>query len=571
MNIQSPAYQELDESSTPYLNLTLQVNRDPFVFLLYFALVHLFYFSVWDAGFVTDFLGWQERFDQSGIMKVLTNFGVPSLHQFSNFFFYIFYKSFGINGLGWHLTFTTLHTINAFLLYLFTKRLADRLQSPNVFFIAFVGGLFFLLSPYQTEVVVWKVCLNYLLVGILLLMTLRSTLSWLESTDQRTLYLVHFFYILSLFTLELSLMVPLLSLSLLLLWTYQKNENALLKRRILQLVLPQLLLLGGYFIITRLLYGVWIGHYGAETHLNANFSDILGNYLRHFTKYLVFARYFEHSTKEAIFGAFSQPGILIPSVLAGVALLVAYLLYFKRLAPQLRLAGWMLVAFFIMLTPIITLYFYYLLHVENDRYGYIPSMFFGVFLAALVALFPRWVRLTVLAGWLFVSAFYLEKTIHFWSVSTDIYYSLINKFDSYNKDEVYLLNLPDNYNGVLLFRDMSGEERAFSDALQYIRHKPYTGKIHEVAQYNMTTAMDGAKAQRDSTGAIVVTFNQWGNWWWHNGIGASSYEKKEYSFEPKGQSFELRLKEKPVNAVFIYQMGANWELLEKGNRAPSSK
>lgn len=564
MNIQTPAYEELDKSGTSYLNLTLQINRDPFVFLLYFALVHLFYFKVWDAGFVTDFLGWQERFDQSGILQVLNNFGVPSLHQLSNFFFYVFYKSFGVNGLGWHLVFTTLHTINAFLLYLFAKRLADRLQASHVFFIALFGGVFFLLSPYQTEVLIWKVCLNYLLLGILLLSTLRCTLYWLENQERQPLYLAHFLYVLALFTLELSLMIPLINLSLILLWTFSKNEHEFLKKRIRQLVFPQFALIGVYFLLTRLLFGVWIGHYGAQTHLNFKFLDVFGNYFRFFTKYAVFARDFEHSTKTAIFEAFGTPSVLGFALLIGVALLSAYLFYFKRLAPKVRLAGWMLLSFFIMLTPIITLYFYYLLHVENDRYGYIPSMFFSVMLASLLALLPRWGKLIAIAGWLLISTFYLQQTVGFWVTSTDIYYSLINKFNWYKKDEVYLLNIPDNYNGVLLFRDMSGKERAFHDALRYIRRKPYEGKLHEVAQYNMTTAMDGANVQRDSTGTIIVTFNQWGNWWWRNGIGASAYEKKEYSFEPKGQSFELRLKEKPNNAAFIYQAGQQWEELGSG-------
>lgn len=563
MNIQTPAYQALDKSSPAYLNLVLQINRDPFVFFSFFVMVHLFYYPTWNAGFVTDFLGWQERFDHSSVFNVLYNFGVPSLHQLSNFFFFIFYKSFGINGLGWYLIFTTLHTVNAFLLYQFTKKLLDRLQATSIFFISFVGALFFLLSPYQTEVLVWKVCLNYLLVGTLLLASLQRTLYWLESTDQRGLYHAHLLFIISLFTLELSLMLPLLNLSLIWLWTFSRGEMPDFKKRLFQLVIPQFAILGVYFLINRLLYGVWIGHYGAATHLNFQLFDVFANYFRYLSKYLLFSRYFEHSYKEALFLALGRLSIIIPATLVGISLLVAYVFHLKKLAPRLQVAGWMLLAFFILLTPIITLYTQYLLHVENDRYGYVASMFFGIFLAAILSLLPRWLTVGLLTGWLFLSGFYLQKTVSFWSESTEVYNNLINTFDWYDKKEVYILNIPDNYNGVLQFRDLSGKDQAFKDALQYIRRKPYTGTLHEVAQYNMTTAMDGATAQRDSSGTIVVTFNQWGNWWWRNGIGASAYEKETFSFEPKGHFYELHLKAKPSDAVFIYQKGGKWVELKQ--------
>ncbi|MBK7870654.1 MAG: hypothetical protein IPJ74_08215 [Saprospiraceae bacterium] len=535
-------------------------RKNLLILLVLLVLTHLFYFPTWRGGFVTDFIGWQARFDHATFIDILYNFSVPSLHQFSNLFFFLLYKWFDTSGLGWYLIFTSAHAINGFLLFRFSKILLDRFQSKHADFIAIGAAFIFLLSPYQTEAVVWKVCLNYLLVGMLMLSVLTRTLEWLENNKKRDLYLIYLFYLLSLFTLELSLMLPIISTTLLLFWTFSKNENALLKNRFLHLVLPQFAFICVYFLLNRLSFGSWIGHYGAETHLKFPLFDIFGNYFRYLTKYFLFTRYFEHPVKEAIFLAFSKKNILIPAVIGGFLTLIFYILFFKRLSLRLRVGGWALLTFFILLTPIINLYFYYLLHVENDRYGYVASLFFALFLAIFISFLPKWGRFAALSIWLIISGFYLQKTNQFWSESTHIYNNLLNSFQWHNQDTAYILNIPDNYNGVLMFRDLSGKDRAFEDALQYIRRKPYHGKLYEVAQYNMTTPNDGVNVQRDSTGTIITTFNQWGTWWWWRGLGAGQYEKEHYTFETKGQSYELRFKQKPDNGVFIYQIGDKWEV-----------
>lgn len=558
MNAQSPALQDISKEKPAYLSFTLQVSKDPLILLLFFVLVHVFYFPTWNAGFVTDFTGMAERFETHSFWGLFSRF--PSLQPVSNFFMLLFYKSFSVNGLPWYLIFTTFHVLNGFLLFRISRRLLRAFQVYQAETIAFVAALLFLISPYASEPVTWRVCFNYLLVTQLILFNLRHTIRWLSTAETRYWIYSALLFFLALFSLELAFVVPFLTAALVLLWSTQYPSKGLLVAWLRHFFLPQFALLAFYFILNKFMLGVWVGHYGAAMHLRFVPQEILGNAFKYFAKYLLFARDWEHSYKTALFTAIDQYAWVF--ALLFVALGAAYLWFFKKLSPALKLAGWFLIAFFISLLPVINLYFNYLLHIENDRYGYLASMFFFLFIMTLFSQAPRWLGMSVFAIYLSISGYFLFKTNHIWMNATKVYYSLLNDFRWYDKDNVYILNLPDNLEGSLLFRDYAGNH-ALKDALHYIWKKPFEHNLEEIAQYNMTALSDGVIAEQKSDNQIVVTFNQWGNWWWRKGIGASAYENEHYIFTPNGQFYELQLKNIPANTIFIYQTGGKWEALKK--------
>ncbi|MCB0588390.1 MAG: hypothetical protein KDD06_24065, partial [Phaeodactylibacter sp.] len=58
----------------------------------------------------------------------------------------------------------------------------------------------------------------------------------------------------------------------------------------------------------------------------------------------------------------------------------------------------------------------------------------------------------------------------------------------------------------------------------------------------------------DSTNELTVTFNQWGNWWWHKGLGmGGGYKTEQYQVINHGQDYRLVLDSIPDGAVFLYQ------------------
>ena len=110
----------------------------------------------------------------------------------------------------------------------------------------------------------------------------------------------------------------------------------------------------------------------------------------------------------------------------------------------------------------------------------------------------------------------------------------------------------------------NGQEKSgFEDALKYIGGKNFDGKMLEVVQYNMMEPTDGVKVEAIAENVLKVTFNQWGNWFWRNGVGAGSgYENEYYKIDFKGHWYELEFKKDRKDFTIIYQDGAIWKQFE---------
>lgn len=518
--------------------------------------IQLLYLPTRTAGFVTDFTGLAERIETHQATGIISSFDFPALQPITSLFYYLFYHLFAMNGWGWHLAFTLLHTANAILLFLLVKKLLGQPKDNTSTLIATAGTLLFLFNPYATEVVVWRVGFHYLLVTFLLLSMLRQTVRWLEAPRPSTLAGMLALQLAGLLTYELAVIAPLLTLCLVC-WYRQGAE---LKRAVRQLTLPQFALIGCYFLANRLFLGSWIGHYGSKVHLHFPWEDMIANVGRYFVKMAAFSRYWSHPWKETIALWLRQPiGLLLITVIC-LGLLVVMFRRFRAADRRLQLFWILGLATFLALIPVLNLYFNYLLHIENDRYGYLAAAFFYPAWMALLSRLPRHLFTGLAIAYLVVSIVFLVRTNRYWAQSSHIYHALLDEFPAYDRDSCYLLNLPDNFQGAPMFRDFSGQDRAFADALQYVNKRPYEGVLEEVVQYNMVLPTDGVQVAADSTNGLKVTFNQWGNWWWRRGIGASSYRDSTYIFHNEGHHYRLEWLHRPVNASILYQDGAEWKI-----------
>ncbi len=121
-----------------------------------------------------------------------------------------------------------------------------------------------------------------------------------------------------------------------------------------------------------------------------------------------------------------------------------------------------------------------------------------------------------------------------------------------------ILNIPDNYQGLYMYR-IYNEPSGFKEALALIRKKPFNGQMREVTQFNMMAKDQGVHVTVDSINNLTVTFNQYGNWWWWEGIGISDYENEHYKVDFEGNAYHLLLKSLKPNSAIIYQVGDKWE------------
>ncbi|MEM6316672.1 MAG: hypothetical protein AAF960_03325 [Bacteroidota bacterium] len=539
------------------------------MFLAFWITTLILYWPTHQAGFVTDVTGGIERLTNQPFWKIGTCFGFPALNQLSVFAFYSCYQLFGTVGLPWYLIFCGLHAANAILLWDFSHRLFQcYVQNAKV--ITFLGALLFLVHPYQSEVLVWRACFNYLLVTFFALQHWRRLWKFLDETEGDThlknpgWWQLHLYFLLALFTFELALVIPLIDLIIYLLFQQKEHPKRKFCNYFQQISIPQSIALAGYFLLHRLLFGTWIGHYGAATHLQFSPTYLLDNLAKYIIKYGLLVRSYGHYEKVFIFEMCEHYGW---QVLLGITVLLGFIgLVFKKKISRkhfliIGLTGCTVLA----LLPVLNLYFYYLQAIENDRYGYFASVFGLPLIVLLIYQLPKILRYLLLITYFSASCFLLVRTNQIWQQSTEVFYHLLEDYRWHNEENVVILNIPDNYQGAYLFR-IIGRGSGFQDALTTIGQKPVKGKIWEVAQYNMTQLTDGVKVNVLDKNRVKVSFNQWGNWWWRNGVGVGPTHKRSiYTVYFKGPFYELELINPPNDAVFIYQDGLRWKKVVRGS------
>ena len=150
------------------------------------------------AGFVTDWLGGQERYETGMFFQAFHSFGWVAILPVLFTINLALFKLFGTFWLPWFLIFTGLHGLNGWYFYRFVSRIMrGSVASPNSQWLApAIGGLF-LLSPYAVEPIVWKGCIQYPLSLLLLLISLLKVHDFMEKTAlaQHTLGAWHILHV----------------------------------------------------------------------------------------------------------------------------------------------------------------------------------------------------------------------------------------------------------------------------------------------------------------------------------------------------------------------------------------
>lgn len=554
-----------------------QIQSNRMVLLTFFVLVHLLYWKTWQAGFVTDFTGLQERLDGAPFIDFLNCFGFPALHQVTNFFLYWFYFCFDTQALPWYLIYTSLHIINGYLVYRLSQQLLTKDTFPTIgsntnhlislaSSPAFLAALLFLVCPYNAEAVIWKVCFNFLFCTCLLLLTILSLIKYFKSNQSKKLIPVYVFFLLALFTFELALALPLIALALFFWWkTTHKSHPS---RTSIWSIIPFFVLSAFYFILNKIWLGSWVGHYGEQVHLNFSLNTITSNCLKYFSKNLLFWREWNHGSKQLFIQFCDHPTSAWMILATGILILISFIYAQLKNKPNGKHAPlnkailcWLL--FILALAPLANLFVAWILHGENDRYGYFAAVFFYPGLVSLLYCFPTKIKWALYIAFLSLSIFFLNRTNEYWQKSTTVLNALIQDFKWYDSSEVYILAFPENFKGIPMFKDFTRKNLALKHALQYKTNKQPIGEFYQVAQFNMNQLSDGCFIKSDSSHFVHLEFHNWGNWWWRHGIGTGPYETDQYQFKPISKGAEFIFNKPAPDAVFIFSDGKKWKEISK--------
>jgi hypothetical protein len=529
------------------------------LFPVFLLITLIAFYPTIGAGFVFDFLGWQRVYDAGSFGDILNSFGYSGNHQVLHFFFYSIYSIFHIKGLPWYIIFCTLHAFNAWLFYSWLTQINLRWKINAPGLLITLTCILFLIHPYNVEPVVWKVCIHYLLSLAAVLILLLYVPRYTEQGEHKYLWLSLLIFSLSIFLLELSYITPLVITLYLVIDAYAAQKTSHTFKRVVVIISGMWGLLAAGLLLNKWTLGNWVGHYGASTHLRLDIIGMMSTEIKYLVKHLTDARYFSFKTKSLIFDRIlSNPELIFFFLVLGIAVVLVYFIRARKIPGYLHLAFFGVAASMLYVLPVSNLFFYHLHVGANDRLSYLPLLFLLAGLTALLSRAPRWAWISLMGIILLVQVYLQEKTITYWKESTAVLHSLRDTFRWHDRSHVFVLNSPDNLNGIVMTSIIEAPS-GIDELIDFQTAKPYDGVMYDVFQYNMTTPYDGVTVEQTGPMQLKVTFKQWGNWWHRNGIGASTYENEYYKAETLDYPYMITFKQLPEGSAIIYQDGKEWK------------
>ncbi len=518
--------------------------------LIYFPTLHLKFFS--------DFWKHLAAYKEYGLTGVSFNYGNLGLDVFYNLFALLLYNVFGLNAEAWSIVYLTFHACNTYLVYRLTL-LFSQSESANFHFIAFLGALLFLWSPFQTEAAIWGAALDYLmgtsacLWGIVLL---DQSLS--RQFEPLRLIGVHGLFLISILCHELFFVLPLLCVIYFWFKKIEPSNNLKWQYFLMYVVVPQLVLIVSYFGTHKLLRDAWIGHYGADVHLQLPIITMVTHLFHYLTKFLLFFRFLPQLVQKIIKTGLDHPLffwmlIMLPFFLFTLLAKWVYTRDARRCKILIVLGSMFIIA----LLPVLNLEAGFVRNLQSDRYGYFASAFIYVLLSLSLYFLLRRAAFYVLLLFIVCSLFGLGYSLNNWIVAGNLSKKLIQNFRPYlDHSKIYVLNMPDNYRGVYLFR------LGFSDAI-YVKYDKRVGqKLNIVAWHNLQHPTDGVTVQNSTQQSWKIKLDSWGRWFWYYGRGARSYKTKDYyaDFTNKVGWYKISWRHPPAdNSTVLYQKGKEWK------------
>jgi hypothetical protein len=519
-----------------------------FAVLLLFTLI--VYSPVYGAGFVTDFLGWIDCYQNTSLIEAHTCFGVKGLYYIPFVLLYTASTLFGFSPLPWFLIFAGLHALNGFLLMRMLSALSELYSIKTTKLFLAASAFLFIVFPYQVEVIAWKACFNYLSACAFLLLTVHFYAQYLIGRNKKHLIASLGILFISLFNIEFALVLPFI-----LAWMHLTRPGSKLNARDLAPVGLITGVIAVFLIFNRFVIGKYVGHYELDEEM-LNPLALASAELKYLIKSVALFRFSPYKLQEQVYALASSPAA------GGLFLLTLILAVLFVLVRRSKLSnGKLYFAFLsgsalILILPVAHLYFYYLQFSENDRYTYLALAFLLPALTFALLSIKGSAGKVILGIYSATALAFCLMMCFMWKDSQAIYSSIIDTFKWHDNDEVYLLNVPDNYRGTFMLRNI-GADSALEEVIRLMAGKN-TGKFYDVAQYNMATPGDGVFVEKIGSDSLKVEFNQWGNWWWRNGMGSLFYKNDKYKMTPAGKHYIMLLKDISPTAAFIYYDGATW-------------
>lgn len=431
--------------------------------------------------------------------------------------FKLFYSFFGLNQTAYHGFSLFIHVLNGILVYMLAQKLFYFLSGDNKKSAAGWAAVLFLFWPTQVETVAWLSAWPHLWTTFFYLLSLIAYFRFKENKGDRYLWWSLLFFILALLTKETALSLPLI---ILFCEIYQYVQNRRYERRpgVYGFYLQSLLILSlGFLLVRWLVTHALFGYYG-QVQLNWSINTWLAN-LAGYINDLVSLSYL----REIFFKVWYKDLILVALSIALVLLVYILLLVFRKKYQELALS----ILFLVVSLPFLPLGLHRLTF-EGERYLYLPSIFFLIWLVYLLFSYVKNIKIIkMMAGiLLIVSCFVVYSKAQSWQKAGQIAQNIVESFADLpleNSQTLVSVALPDNYQGAQVFRNNLAQALAFyypEKNIQIISLPVYL-RLDETNYQNQLL-----KWQRDELGWFAESTDGG-----HVVTGITSIEKEDFYWE----------------------------------------
>ncbi|MBI3500687.1 MAG: hypothetical protein HY063_02745 [Bacteroidetes bacterium] len=535
-------------------------RKNIFIFIFFLSLCLLVYRNCFHIFIPADNYSQAYWFKDGFFSGCITSFyehTPPHLIWFPVFSF--LYYLFGINSVCWISTSVFFHALNAFVGYLLAEKIIMSLTGERNRVIPFFASFIFLISPFQTEDVLWApISVRWLLNVSVIYLGILIFISSLDKPSSRKIILLHVLFLIGIFLNEPALVLPAAyAVLFFLFWRTQKN-NLPAKKFFSGIIFPQVVFIVFYFFVNHLWSGHWLWHDGTFADISQSFN-FPKTILKYFAKFFLFYRYFSSDELDLLLRNFSANIFFVIALfLAGVSLAG---FFFWKILKRKKEDGIFLLAIFscflVFLLPVLFIDSSFLKYIYPDRYGYPASFFFYFFLASCGYFLFKNFSVVLLTAYSILCFVLLEKTIPVWISTNNYCAELVQNYQPFPRYErVYVLGLPSYYNGLAAFRS------AFEQNIFYAYNSPLE-KIEMIAGYYFESPADSILSAKISDAKIEVKGVAKKTPFFSTGAGwPKSHETDEYKveFDSAGSSYILTFKhEIPPNSALIYSSGDNWK------------
>ena len=492
--------------------------------LLALAFVFIMYYPSHGAMLIDDGISGLWEMQQQGLKGFLNSYGTDGLYYGHYIILGLIYAVFGLNPLGWFIVFAVWHAFNTLLLFQTMKKLLHSFElEENVVWVALCSAVLFLVSPYHAENILWAATSHYAFAMSVLLISLQAVLDYSQRGHfAMPLWVYILLFALSLFTLEISFLFPLIIFMLFVMLAIIGNSYLTIKDYLLKILLPQIVLVIGYLGLYKLRSGRWLPHDRAGVDVEFSLQHMVTTLIQQLMKLFGFIHQFDYNLRDKVYGY-----ALHWKVSAGVLVIMILVLLVWLFVKNRRLffAGvFTLLSGLLLYAPFVRVYFVYLMRFENDRYTYFASAFLLAFFVVVLFSFHKVVRGIFFIGFAALSVYFIFPAVKSKAESGKLHATFLQKLPDNITGDIYIMNVPVYCQESYMFRSKD----RFPIAYQAHYGRNLFSKLKPILWYNAMTAKDTFIANKINDSVFDFGLKTNGSWLWYEREGASSYETDDY-------------------------------------------